>query len=154
MNKQLKQVIFELKSKTESESVLQKFKQIILSYNKADIVLLKIKNFMRDARQDNIIIKAINMHKINKLVKDKQLTDLLSNNNITLKNLVCKQLSRAYADYKDMFNKVNFNILSLYRSDVNHKIMLEKDNNLSLSSLYSMSLKQLKMMKIYLKDHL
>ena len=109
---------------------------------------------MRDVRQDTIIIKVTSMHEINKLMKDKQLTDLLSNNNITLKNLVCKQLSRVYADYKDIFNKVNFNVLSSYRSDINHKIMLEKDNNLLLSSLYSMSLKQLKMMKIYLKDYL
>ena len=96
---------------------------------------------MRDARQDNIIIRAINMHEINKLIKDKQLTNLLSNNNIILKNLVHEQLSRAYADYKDMFSKADFNILSLYRSDINHEIILEKDNNLLLSSLYSMSLK-------------
>ena len=81
------------------------------------------------------------MHEINKLMKDKQLVDLLSNDNITLKNLVCKQLSRAYADYKDMFNKADFNILLSYRSDVDYKIVLEKDHNLSLSSLYSMSLK-------------
>ena len=87
-------------------------------------------------------------------MKDKQLTNLLSNNNITLKNLVSKQLSKVYADYKDMFNKANFDILLSHRSDINHKIMLEKDNNLSLSSLYSMLLKQLKMMKIYLKDYL
>ena len=52
-----------------------------------------------------------------------------------------------------MFNKTNFNILSSYKSDVNHKIVLEKDNNLSLSFLYSMLLKQLKMIKIYLKDY-
>ena len=154
MNKQLKQVISELKSETESESTLQKFKQITISYNRADIILLKIKNFMRDARQDNIIIRTTSMHKINKLMKDKQLTDLLFNNNITLKNLVYKQLSRTYADYKDMFNKVNFNILLLYRSNIDYRIMLEKDNNLLSSSLYNMLLKQLKMIKIYLKDHL
>ena len=90
INKQFKQVISKSKSETESELALQKSKQITISYNEANIVLLKIKNFIRDARQDNIIIRATNMHKINKLIKDKQLTDLLSNNNITLKNLVYK----------------------------------------------------------------
>ena len=53
-----------------------------------------------------------------------------------------------------MFSKANSDILSSYRSDVNHEIVLEKDNNLSLSSLYSMSLKQLEIMKIYLEDYL
>ena len=87
-------------------------------------------------------------------MKDKQLTNLLSNDNIILKNLVYKQLSRVYADYKDIFNKADFNILLLYRSNIDYKIMLEKDNNLSLSSLYSILLEQLKMMKIYFKDYL
>ena len=50
-------------------------------------------------------------------------------------------MSRVYTDYKDMFNKVNSNILLSYRSDIDYKIMLEKDNNLSLSSLYNMLLK-------------
>ena len=90
MNKQLKQVIFKLKSEIELESTSQKSKQITISYNKADIVLLEIKNFKRDVRQDDIIIRTTNMHKINKLIKDKQLTNLSSNNNITLKNLVYK----------------------------------------------------------------
>ena len=37
---------------------------------------------------------------------------------------------------------------------MNHNIILEEINNLTSSSLYSMSLKQLKLIKIYLKDHL
>ena len=32
----------------------------------------------------------MSMHEINKLIKDKQLTNLLSNDDITLKNLVYK----------------------------------------------------------------
>ena len=90
MSKQLKQALSESELETESESALQKSKQVTISYDEADIVLLEIKNFMRDARQDDIIIKAMSMHKINKLMKDKQLTDLLSNDNVTLKNLVYK----------------------------------------------------------------
>ena len=44
--------------------------------------------------------------------------------------------------------------LSLYKNKVNHNIILEEANNLILSSLYSMSLKQLKLIKIYLENHL
>ena len=40
-----------------------------------------------------------------------------------------------------MFNKVNSDILLLYKLDVNYKIILEKNNNLLSSSLYNMSLK-------------
>ena len=52
-----------------------------------------------------------------------------------------------------MFNKVNSNILLLYRSNINLKIVLKKNNNLLSSSLYSMSFKQLKIVKIYLEDY-
>ena len=37
---------------------------------------------------------------------------------------------------------------------MNHNIVLKEENNLTLSPLYSMSLKQLKLLKAYLKDHL
>ena len=44
---------------------------------------------MQNTRQDNIIIKVINIHEINKLIKDKQINMLFNNNNI-LKALVYK----------------------------------------------------------------
>ena len=37
---------------------------------------------------------------------------------------------------------------------MNYNIILEEINNLILNSLYSVSLKQLKLIKIYLKNHL
>ena len=37
---------------------------------------------------------------------------------------------------------------------MNHDIVLKEKNNLTSSLLYSMSLKQLKLVKIYLEDHL
>ena len=79
---------------------------------------------------------------------------MLSNNNNTLKALVCKQLSRLYINYKDIFNKANSNILLLYRLNIDYEIIFKKDNNLLSNSLYSMSLKYLKMTKIYLKNYL
>ena len=44
--------------------------------------------------------------------------------------------------------------LSLHKNKVNHNIILKKKNNLILSSLYSMLLKQLKLIKTYLENHL
>ena len=44
--------------------------------------------------------------------------------------------------------------LSLHKNKMNHNIILKKENNLTLSSLYSMSLKQLKLIKAYLENHL
>ena len=66
---------------------------------------------------------------------------MLSNKNETLKVLVCKQLLKTYTIYKNVFSKTDFKVWLLHRSDVNHKIILKKDNDLLSSSLYSMSLK-------------
>ena len=44
--------------------------------------------------------------------------------------------------------------LLLHKNKVNHNIILKDENNLALSPLYSMSLKQLKLVKTYLEDHL
>ena len=44
--------------------------------------------------------------------------------------------------------------LPLYKNKMNHDIVLKEKNNLTSSLLYSMSLKQLKLVKIYLEDHL
>ena len=44
--------------------------------------------------------------------------------------------------------------LSLHKNKVYHNIILKEENNLTSSFLYSMLLKQLKLIKIYLKDHL
>ena len=44
--------------------------------------------------------------------------------------------------------------LPLHKEKVDHNIILKDENNLTSSPLYSMSLKQLKLVKTYLKDHL
>ena len=95
---------------------------------------------MQNIKYNNIIIKIINVYKINKSIKDKQVNMLFNNNN-ALKVLVCKQLLKVYINYNNMFSKVNLNILSSHKSDINYKIILEKNNNLLSSSFYSMSLK-------------
>ena len=44
--------------------------------------------------------------------------------------------------------------LPLHKDKVDHNIVLKEENNLTSSPLYSMSLKQLKLVKAYLEDHL
>ena len=44
--------------------------------------------------------------------------------------------------------------LPLHKDKVDYNIVLKDENDLTSSSLYSMSLKQLKLVKAYLEDHL
>ena len=65
-----------------------------------------------------------------------------------------KKLSQQYWEFAEIFSKKVSNQLSLHKNKVNHNIILEEVNNLILSSLYSMSLKQLKLIKVYLENYL
>ena len=66
---------------------------------------------------------------------------MLFNNDNVLKALICEQLLKVYTNYEDMFNKANLDVLLLHRSNINYKIILEKNNNLLSSLLYSMFFK-------------
>lgn len=44
--------------------------------------------------------------------------------------------------------------LPLHKNKMNHDIVFKEKNNLTSSLLYSMSLKQLKLVKIYLENYL
>ena len=65
-----------------------------------------------------------------------------------------KKLSQQYWEFAEIFNKKVSDQLLLHKNKVNHNIILEEVNNLTSSSLYSMSLKQLKLIKIYLENYL
>ena len=52
------------------------------------------------------------------------------------------------------FLKRDSNVLPLHRDGVDYNIKLTAKNTLSSSPLYSMSLKQLKLVKAYLDDYL
>ena len=67
-----------------------KIKKMIVSYNNVNIVLLKMKNFIRNIKCKDIIIKVISIHKLSKLIENKQSINMLSNNNNILKALICK----------------------------------------------------------------
>ena len=68
--------------------------------------------------------------------------------------MIKKKLPQQYWEFAKIFNKKVSDQLSLHKNKVNHNIVLKEINNLILSSLYSMSLKQLKLIKIYLENHL
>ena len=155
MNKQLKRVLYEPELELKSKPMLSEVKKKMISFAGADMTLLKAGNFLRDARRKNVVIEATSIHEIDKLIEDKQVdVDMLLNDDVTLKALIRERLSRIYSDYEDVFSKADSDILPPHRPGADHKIVLEKDNNLSPSPLYSMSLKQLEMIKVYLEEHL
>ena len=71
-----------------------------------------------------------------------------------LNQRVKEKLPCQYWEFTEVFSKVASDQLPLHKNKVDHNIVLKDENNLILSPLYSMSLKQLKLVKTYLEDHL
>ena len=65
-----------------------------------------------------------------------------------------EKLPQQYWEFAEIFSKKASDQLSLHKDKINHDIILKNENNLTLSSLYSMSLKQLELIKAYLENHL
>ena len=142
MNKQLKRVLYESELELKLKSMLSEVKKKMISFVDVDMTLLKVNNFLRDVKRKNVVIKATSIHEINKLIENKQIdVNMLLNDDVTLKTLIRERLLRIYSDYEDVFSKTDSDILPSHKFNVDHKIVLEKNNNLSPSSLYSMSLK-------------
>ena len=71
-----------------------------------------------------------------------------------LNQRVKKKLPHQYWEFAEVFSKVASDQLPLHKEKVNYNIILKDENNLTSSPLYSMSLKQLELVKAYLEDHL
>ena len=71
-----------------------------------------------------------------------------------LNQRVKKKLPYQYWEFTEVFSKVASDQLPLHKDKVDHNIILKDENNLTSSPLYSMSLKQLKLVKAYLENHL
>ena len=65
-----------------------------------------------------------------------------------------EKLPQQYWEFAEIFSKKVSDQLPLHKDKMNHDIILKNENILTLSSLYSMSLKQLELIKTYLKNHL
>jgi hypothetical protein len=63
------------------------------------------------------------------------------------------QVPEAYHDFIDIFSKAASDLLPPHRS-YDHKIILEKENTLTYSPLYKISLEELEILKQYLIDNL
>ena len=71
-----------------------------------------------------------------------------------LNQRVKKKLPHQYWEFTEVFSKVASDQLPLHKDKVDHNIVLKDENNLTSSPLYSMSLKQLELVKAYLEDYL
>ena len=71
-----------------------------------------------------------------------------------LNQRVKKKLPHQYWEFTEVFSKAASDQLPLHKNKIDYNIVLKEKNNLISSLLYSMSLKQLKLVKTYLKDHL
>ena len=119
-----------------------------------DIALLEAGNFLRNAKRKDVVIGATSIYEVDRLIQDKKGIDLLPDDEDDLKQLVSEKLPEEYADFADVFSKAASDTLPPHRENVDHDIILEADNNLVPSPLYSMSLEQLEAVKVYLEDHL
>ena len=68
--------------------------------------------------------------------------------------MVKEKLPQQYWEFAEVFSKKASDQLPLHKDKVDHDIILENENNLTPSPLYSMSLEQLELVKAYLEDHL
>ena len=101
-----------------------------------------------------MVISATSIYEVNRLIKDKKDKDLLLNNKEELNQMLRDKLPRQYWEFAEVFTKSASNKLPPHREKVDHNIVLEAENNLTPSPLYSMSLEQLELVKAYLEDHL
>ena len=69
-----------------------------------------------------------------------------------LNQRVKEKLPHQYWKFAEVFSKAASDQLPLHKDKVDHNIVLKEENNLTSSPLYT--LKQLKLVKAYLKDHL
>ena len=123
-------------------------------YQGVSITLLKADNFLHNVRREEVVIEATSIHEINCLIENWRNLCLLLQDEAELNQMIKKKLSHQYWEFAEVFSKVTSDQLSLHKNKMNHNIILKKKNNLTLSSLYSMSLKQLKLIKTYLENYL
>ena len=119
----------------------------------ADIALLEAGNFLRNAKRKDVVIGATSIHEIESLIEDRR-DPILPNDEEALRQLVEEKLPATYKEFADVFSKAASDELPPRRHGVDHDIVLEAENNLAPSPLYSMSLEQLELVKDYLQDHL
>src|SRR4051794_34332815 len=110
-------------------------------------------NFLKLAKMEGVEIATISLHKVDKHINERRTKEgLLVNDDEAMRQLIAKKLP--HLEFADVFSKAASDTLPPHQPGVDHEIVLEKENNLTPSPLYSMSLEQLELVKAYLEDHL
>jgi len=65
-------------------------------FRAADIILLKVRNFLQGAKRRDIVIGYTSLYKIDQLIEDKKVQDALPNNKEELRRLIYKKLLQPY----------------------------------------------------------
>ena len=143
------------KEETKPESGKAAKSRLVRPDIKMDICLLEASNFMRNAKRKDVIIGHTSIHEINRLIEDTETKeDPLYWDEEQLRQLIQQKLPEVYQEHADVFSKAASDELPPHRKGVDHDIVLEGENTLATSPLYSMSLEQLQLVKAYLEDHL
>jgi hypothetical protein len=114
---------------------------------------------MINARQKEVVIGHLSVYEVDQLIKDRQHErdkPNLEKKEEELRQIIQEKLplpSYARATLAH-FLKRDSDVLPPHRDGVDHNIKLTAKNTLLPSLLYSMSLKQLKLVKTYLNNHL
>ena len=123
-------------------------------YQGVNIALLEAGNFLHNARQEGVVIRVISIYEINCLIENRLNLSLLLQDEAELNQMMKEKLPQQYWEFAEIFSKKASDQLPLHKDKMDHNIILKNENNLTLSSLYSMSLKQLELVKAYLENHL
>jgi hypothetical protein len=113
-----------------------------------DIAMIGAAGFHRLLRHKDNTLFATSLYEIDCVIEEK-----LAEQAETEDQLIERKLPIQYRSFKDMFLKAKSDQLPLHRAS-DHKIQLERENNLTYSPLYNYSIEELKAAKKYITENL
>ena len=116
-----------------------------------DIQLISAAGFRLNCQDPENTLFTLTLEEIDREIGDRQATDRAAE--ATNEELLARKLPSKYQDLIDVFSKTESDELPPHRA-IDHKIVLEQENELRLSPLYHMSLAELQTVKQYLLDNL
>jgi transposase InsO family protein len=114
--------------------------------NALDIAAIGAVGFHFNLRKKTNELFSTSLYEVDRLIEDRRNPPPPTEEELA-------QVPEAYHDYMDVFSKAASDLLPPHRS-YDHKIILEKENTLTYSPLYKMSLEELETLKQYLMDNL
>ena len=114
--------------------------------NTLDITAIGAVGFYFNLRKKTNELFSTSLYEVDRLIEDRRNFSPPTEEELA-------QVPEAYHDYMDVFSKAASDLLPPHRS-YDHKIILEKENTLTYSPLYKMSLEELETLKQYLMNNL